>query len=214
MAKPVAPLIAFDARGTIAKTAVYSSWRGRSYVRRWTTPANPQTTAQMDTRNVFKWLSELWKTAPADFQTPWTAAAKGMPLTDRNALMKANVSNLRLATDLSAFVFSPGAAGGLPPNPITITPGSGQLTVASTSPTPPIGWTATNFFAACIEDQDPHSGLLFTITIGNDTTSPYSVILTGLAHTQLYRVGAWMTWTKPDLSVAYSASLQGSGTTT
>jgi len=55
MPKTTAPLLSFDARGQIAHTQVYSSWRGRPYVRRYSVGTNPNTSDQQLTRNAFTW---------------------------------------------------------------------------------------------------------------------------------------------------------------
>lgn len=214
MAKPTAPLLAFEARGQIAKTQVYASWRGRSYVRRYVIPSNPRSTSQTQTREVFAWLSAVWKVAPAIFQEPWTLFAKGQPFTDRNALNAKNISGLKAATTLANFVFEPGAKGGTALTSATFTAGVGQITVAGVTPTPPLGWTVTSVQCAVIRDQDPHSGLLYTITAGEDLTSPYSIALTGLTSGQLYRGAAWIKWAKPDGTVAYGPQTVGTATPT
>lgn len=212
MAKPVAPLLAFSASGTVAKTAVYASWRGRQYVRRWVVPANPKSTDQELTRSAFKWLQAVWKVSSADFQAPWTAFASGRPLTNRNAFGSKNIAALRVASDLSAMVFSPGANAGLAPVSAAASAGSGQLTVTVTAPTTPTGWTAVEAVAVAIRSQDPNSGVLYTSTSGTDSSAPYSIVLTGLTSSQLYQVGAWMVWTKPDGTTAYGPSVLTTGT--
>lgn len=214
MAKVTAPLLAFSARGTIGKTATFATWKGRPYGRIWVSPANPQTAAQTQTRSVFGWLQFTWKVAPPDFTAAWTEYAKGKVMTNRNAFASVNVGLLRPAADLADFIFSPGAGGGLSPLSQIVTPGAGSLTIAVTPPAPPSGWTITRVIAAAIADQDPHTGTLYTMTAGEDLTTPYSIVLSGLTAAQLYRVGAWIEWAKPDGSVAYSPSIQSSGTPT
>jgi len=212
MPKTTAPLLSFDARGQIAKTQVYSSWKGRPYVRRYTVPANPQSAEQTITRNAFSFLQAVYKLAPPLFTAPWLAYVRGKVLTERNAFTKFNLPVLRGEADLANFVFSPGALGGLPPASMAITPGAGQLSVAITAPsTVPSGWTIAAAVAACIEDQDPDTGVLTTITAGEDTTATYTVVLTGLNAT-LYRVGAWLRWTRSDGQIAYSPAIVDSDT--
>lgn len=214
MAKPTGALLSFGASGTIAKTAVFASWRGRQYVRRHVIPANPNSSGQQLTRNTFKWLQQVWKLSPTLFQDPWTAYAKGQPLINRNAFGKSNIGALRSQTDLSAFVFSPGAGGGVAPASITVTAGANQITVDVTEPTSPTGWTIAEAVAAVIADQDPQSGVLYDVSAGSDNSSPYSIVITGLTTAQLYRAGAWLVWTKPDGTTAYSSALTGSATPT
>lgn len=212
MAKQTGGLLAFGARGQIAKTLVFSSWRGVGYSRRYVIPANPKTTAQLSTRNVFTFLSNVWKSAPTLFQDPWTSYATGQPLTNRNAFNKFNIAVLRAITTLLGMVGSPGSKGGIAATSATVTPGVGTLTVAVTAPSPPTGWTLTSAIAACIKDQDAHVGTDYTITAGEDLTSPYSIMLSGLTSSVAYRVWYWLKWTKPDGTIAYGPSIETTGT--
>lgn len=213
MAKTTAPLLSFSAAGQIGKTQVYAKWRGRNYVRRHVVPFNPQTTDQTQTRTVFSFLNAVYKVAPSLETAPWEAYASGKPLIGRNQFVKTNLPGMRTDTDLSAFEFSPGALGGLPPVSATVTPGSGSLTVAVTVPSVlPQGWTITSAIAAAIRDGDPHSSTFHNITADEDTTAPYSIVLSGLTGSQLYRVGYWLKWLRPDGKIAYSPSIQTSGT--
>lgn len=50
MAKVTGPLMSLDASGTVGKTATFSKWKGRNYVRLRVTPMNPQTDSQAATR--------------------------------------------------------------------------------------------------------------------------------------------------------------------
>jgi hypothetical protein len=212
MSKVTAPLLSFEGSGQIAKTQVYGKWRGISYVRRYVIPSNPNTSEQQLTRTAFKWLQNVWRYAPALFQEPWTAYASGQPLTDRNAFGKFNISPLRAETDLSSFIMSPGAKSGPPASAVVATPGSGQLSVALTAPSLPTGWTIVEGVAACIRDQDPNTGVLYAVTAGFDASSPYTIVLTGLTSSQLYWVGGWFKYQRPDLSFAYGPSVATSAT--
>lgn len=214
MPKTTAPLLSFGASGQIAKTMVYASWKGRAYARRHVIPANPQTTEQTSTRNVFSFLQSVYKLMPALATAPWEAYAKGKVLTARNAFGKSNISTLRAASNLNVFELSPGALGGLPPVSQAITPGSGTLSVAVTVPTVlPQGWTIFSAVTAIIRDQDPHSGILFQVSALEDTTSPYTNAFSALgAHA--FQVVSWLKWTRPDGSLAYSPGIQSIGTST
>jgi len=214
VAKTTAPLLSFGASGQIAKTQVYSKWKGRPYVRRHVIPSNPRTSEQTLTRTAFTWLQAVYKLAPALISAPWDAYAKGIVMTGRNAFTKQNLPTLRPATDLSVMVMSPGALGGLPPTAAVATPGSGQLSVAVTAPSDiPVGWTVASAVVAVIKDQDPQTDADYATFAGSDVSSPYTVVLTGL-DTVLYQVFAWLTWTRPDGLTAYSPSIQTSGTPT
>jgi len=214
MAKVTAPLLSFDSRGQIAKTQVYASWKGRPYARRHVIPANPQTSDQLLTRNVFSWLQQAYKFAPSGLTDPWTAYAVGKVMTNRNAWSKFNLGNMRSETDLSLLTFSPGALGGIPAATTTITGGVGTVTVAATAPaTIPSGWTLTGLEAAVYAQQDPHSGTDYAATAGEDLTDPYSIAFAGLAAGD-YVAGGWLKWLRPDGRIAYSPSVTDTVTVT
>jgi len=215
VAKVTAPLLSFGASGQIAQTQVYAKWKGRPYVRRQVIPSNPQTAEQNLTRNTFTWLQAVFKLAPSLFTAPWDAYAQGKVMTGRNAFTKQNLPNLRSETDLTNFVGSPGALGGLPPASVVVTPGNDQLSMAITAPSSvPTGWTVTSAIAAVIPDQDPQTEILYNISADEDLTDPYTVLLTGLLNAQLYQVRAWLKWLRPDGLVAYSPSIDSTGLTT
>lgn len=214
MAKPTGGLMAFDARGQLGKTIVYSSWRGRNYVRRYVVPANPKTTAQTGTRTIFQWLQESWKRAPSGVQESWTAAAKGKPYTNRNWFTKFGAFALISAGNLTTWDYSSAAGGGLAPAAATATGGANQLTIAVTAPALPDGWTIVEAQAACVEGQNPTTQQLWTWTYGTDLTSPYSIVLSGLAATTTYHWCAWFKFQKPDGTFAYGPSIMGDTATT
>lgn len=217
MPKTNAPLLSFDARGQIAKTQVYSSWRGVSYVRRYTVPNNPNTTKQQGVRGVFSFLQNAWLFAPPDVRAPWDGYAVGKPLLGRNAFTKFNgklLSTDPVATDLTGFYFSPGSLGGLPPTNLVLTPGDDQITVAATAPDAPDGWTLTQAWAAAIVNADPTLPFNGEWNVLNDAAAPYSIILTGLQSATEYVAGMWLEWLKPDGKTAYSVSLSDVATTT
>lgn len=199
--------------GQIGKTQVFATWKGIPYVRRHVVPANPNTTGQQTTRSVFSFLSSTWKQAPALLQAPWTAFAKGQPLTNRNAFIGKNLAILRPGTDMTGWLGSPGAKGGLPPTAIAATAGASQLTIAFTNPTAPTGWTLTDAVAACMLNTDPHTATDFSSFAAEDDTTFNSVVLTGLTAAE-YVVAGWLVWTKPDGTTAYSVSAATTGTPT
>lgn len=209
-----APLLSFGARGALAKTLVYSTWRGRKYARSYVVPSNPQTAEQTLTRNAFSFLQAVYKVAPPLATAPWEAYIKGKPLTARNAFTKFNLPVLRGEADLANYVFSPGALGGLPPISVVATPAADSIVVTMSAPSPvPTGWTVQAAVAAAIADQDPDTGVLTTIVAGEDTTVAYSITLAGLDEV-LHQVGAWLRWLRDDGLIAYSPAILTSATPT
>jgi hypothetical protein len=217
MAKTTAPILSFGAGGQLARTQVYASWKGIPYARRYVIPSNPRTTRQMVTRNIFRLLQSLWLVMPQTGKDPYIAFVTGKPLTPNNKFTSSNVKGVDTSappTDLSFFIGSPGARGGLPPLAAVVTPGSGQLSVAISAPALPPDWTINMAAGVCIEDQDPQMEWAGTVQAQTDSSSPYTLVFTGLTATQLYWVSAWLVWNRPDGSLAYSTSLTVSGTPT
>lgn len=213
MAKVTAPLLGFGASGQIGKTQVYAKWRGVAYARRHVVPANPNTTSQQATRGVFSWLSAVWKLLDPAVQAVWTGFAKGKPFTDRNAIIKANLADLR-GTDLSpvtvisSILMSPGVNGGLAYP--TLTPsdsGTHHLTATMVPPTLPAGWAIVAAHAVAFEQQNANTDKLYASYYATDTSAgPYApVIALGAAMTAV--VSAFFEYTKPDGSTAYSPSI-------
>lgn len=214
MARTVAPLLSFGASGQIGKTQVYSKWKGRPYARRYIVPSNPNTTAQQSVRGVFSFLNDLYKYLPAGALNGWNLYAEGSQITARNGWMKQNVAALIGDVNLANLVFSPSAKSGLQAAAMTVTPGADQLTVALTAPALPTGWTISKAIAAAVFDQSPMAPSDLRVFSGEDATSPYSIVLTGLVGVGVYRVGGWFEFLRPDGTFAYGQSFSGSGTPT
>jgi len=207
MSKTVAPLLSFDASGQIASSLVYSRWKGRAYARRYVVPSNPQSTEQTVTRNAFSFLQSVIKVMGPLALAPWTAYATGKVMTNRNAFTKFNLPVLRGEADLTNFIGSPGALGGLPPIGISAADGTSQVIEVTVTPpaTLPTGWTIAAAVAIAIEEQDPDSGVDFATYEAEDTSSPYQCDITAIAGT--FQVRAWLRWNRPDGSIAYSPSI-------
>lgn len=214
MAKTVAPLLSFDAGGQIAKTQVYSRWKGRSYVRRYVVPANPNSTGQQAVRGAFSWLMKAWKFWPASSSLAWTLYGDNLRITNRNAFAKLNVPLLKGQTAIDTMIISPSAGSGLVAQGMTVTPGDDQLTVALAAPVLPTGWAIVSAYAMAIPTQDPTTTDNYNIVSGDDASSPYSIVLTGLASATEYLVGGWFEFTKTNGAKAYGQALQDTATTT
>lgn len=212
MSRLTAPLLSFGASGQIAKTQVYSVWKGRQYARRYVVPANPNSLDQQETRNTFSWLNNVWKYMPATAIDAWNAYADASRFTNRNGWIKVNLSNLRSETDLTNLVFSPSAAGGLAAAGISCAATAGGIDVTLTAPSLPTGWTIAKGIAAAIRQQDPQTGTLYPVAAGEDATSAYVIQLTGLTAGQVYVVGGWFQFNKPDGSFAYGQALSDTET--
>lgn len=207
MAKTTAPLLSFDARGQIGGAMVFASWRGVSYVRRLVTPANPKTTGQVLTRNIFSNLEIRWKQGGVLMRAPWDRFAVGQRLVGRNAYLGQNIKATRGEADMAAYIGSPGAKGGLAPTSLVLsTVAAGGIEGVIVAPAPPTGWTLTSAIMTVLKDQTPEAAVADVIQEGEDVAAPFSVDITGL-DAVLYDCQAWLKWAKPDASVAYGASI-------
>ena len=217
MAKTTAPLFGFAAEGSLGESITFSKWRGVRYAKRYTKPSNPNTTGQQLTRGIFASLNDFWKLAPAGLVAAWTAFSKGRSFVNRNAFIGQNVRSLRAeppATSMVNFIASPGSGGAAPPSDITITPGSGSLTVAVDTPQLPTGWSIVASNAVAFLDQAPDDPFNTQVHYEHETVDPTEIEFTGLTGGEPYVVAVWIEYTKPDGSTAYSISLADVATPT
>lgn len=95
MVRVKAPLMSLDASGTVGKSIVFSSWKGRSYVRRHAIPSNPKSGLQVGIRSVFGFLTQHFAyLTPAELAI-WKAQAEAKNLTPLNALIADGVERAR-----------------------------------------------------------------------------------------------------------------------
>ncbi len=90
MARTTGPLMSMGASGTIGNTMTFSSWKGRSYVRRTVIPANPQSPAQVAVRAMLTFLSQAWKSLTSVNQATWNVSAQNQQLSPFNAFVQDN----------------------------------------------------------------------------------------------------------------------------
>lgn len=216
MGKTTAPLLSFGAAGSLAKTVVYASWKGIPYARRYVIPANPRTTKQMVTRNLFRKLQTMWLLAPDELRAPFQLNAQGRPYTAVNKFTSANVKGIDTTTpptDMDFFKGSPGAKGGLPPMTLGLAGVAGGINATLTAPQVPSDWSIVQAVGVCFEQQDPQTDFTGAIVAETDATGPYVLAFTGLDAGD-YVVSAWFEWLRPDGTTAYSTSLTDSATAT
>ena len=207
MAKVTAPLLSFGASGTIAKVQTYASWRGVPYARRHVVPANPKTTAQVLTRDIFTALTVRWKTGGPLLRAPWDRFAVGQKFLGSNSYIGKNINLTRGDADMDNYIGSPGAKGGLAPSTLVLTTvAAGGIEAVVTAPAPPTGWTLTSAIATFLVDQTPEFVVTDVVAEGEDLAAPFSIDVVGLLTVE-YNVQAWLKWLKPDASIAYGASI-------
>ena len=88
MAKVKGPLFSLEASGSVAKTVVYSKWKGRQYVRQHTIPLNPQSTLQVNVRTAMTLLVAYWQTLAAGVTDLYDAEGKKFNYSGFNYFVK------------------------------------------------------------------------------------------------------------------------------
>lgn len=212
MSRLTGPLLSFGARGQIAKTQVYSSWKGIQYARRYVIPAQPPSSDRDKTQNAFRWLQGVYQVSPQAFRAPWETAASGRPLTGRNLWTKRNLPLLREETDNDLMIFSPGAKGGLPAT-FVITSPSTDIVATPVVPDPlPAGWTIVGAVALAIKAQDPQSDTDYEMFVSDAATGPAWVATITAPGAGDYQVGAFFVYQRStsvtDLAYGPSAAQQ------
>jgi hypothetical protein len=89
MALLVGPLHSDSAAGKFAKSMVFATWKGRSYVRQLVTPANPKSAAQTGIRAMMAWLSKRWTSVSAPDKASWEPIAESRSISEFNAFVSA-----------------------------------------------------------------------------------------------------------------------------
>jgi len=83
-------MLSFGASGTIGKTATFSNWKGRPYVRSRVIPANPKSVLQVSVRAMMKFLSQMWIGIGSTPQASWEDLAKAAQISPFNAYIGRN----------------------------------------------------------------------------------------------------------------------------
>lgn len=133
--KVTAPLFSLDASGSIGGAITASKWKGRNYMRRLVTPANPRSATQVSTRAVMRFLSTVWATLdPVTVQSTWDALAAQGNYSAFNAFTR---QNLKSWTQFQLPSQIPTRSGGTAPTvpTLAVTGGVGQATIE-------VGYTA------------------------------------------------------------------------
>lgn len=142
MVKVYGPMLSLDASGTIAKTATFSKWKGRNYVRNRVIPANPKSAAQVSMRSMMKFLSQIWDGLTAGNKATWDELADAGQVSPFNAFIGRNMAlwNTYKGPTKEWPAAAAGAGGAAP----TTTPTAGvkeiSLSIADGAPPPDWGW--------------------------------------------------------------------------
>lgn len=88
--KVTSPLFSLDASGSIGGAIVASKWKGRNYMRRLVTPANPRSNPQVANRAMMRFLSQVWGAHVSTLESYWEELAAQGNFSPFNAFVKHN----------------------------------------------------------------------------------------------------------------------------
>lgn len=91
MATVKGPLFSIGASGTVAGAVVYSTWKGRPYVRQHAVPANPNSVLQVSVRSMLRFLSQQWTNLSAGQIADWDTRAAVTNISPFNAYVAYNM---------------------------------------------------------------------------------------------------------------------------
>ena len=129
MATTKGPLMSLAAKGKIGDVMVFSSWKGRSYVRGLTKGANPMSTMQIAVRSCFSFLAPQWAALTVPQKDTWINPAAADNIPKFQAYMAGGLeANRNFLTPSKVFPYDPGGPiGGI--SAMIATPGIRQITL-------------------------------------------------------------------------------------
>ncbi len=95
MVKVQAPALSMEASGQIGGSMVFSSWKGRAYVRSLVKPSNPRSALQTGIRAAMKFLTQAWAGLTAPNQATWADPAANANISPFNSFIKTNMLDWR-----------------------------------------------------------------------------------------------------------------------
>jgi hypothetical protein len=190
--------MSLGASGSVAKTIVFSHWKGRPYVRQHVTPANPRSPGQTGSRAMMSFLSKAWAhyLFGASKQASWDTLAKQTTISPFNAFVKTDRVNwtqflapISTPTDPRTATLPTLAAP-------TVTAGVGEINWSQVITTIASGWGILLFFSKTPAFTPAISDLHQVITIdghANGDTVTSTILRMGHAVNWYYSFAAFTT---------------------
>jgi len=110
MVKLTGPALGQSASGTLAESVIFSSCKGRSYLKTYKKPKQPRTMPQVAMRAAMSFLSSQWVNVLPAFRETWLPAAQAAAISTFNAYQAANLNRMR--EGLAPSVFTPPSESG------------------------------------------------------------------------------------------------------
>ena len=183
MASTKAPLFGLDASGSLAKSIVFSKWRGRTYVRRHAIPKNPNSPLQRGMRAVFKYITQAWAGLTQAQKEAWSSLAATDNITDLNAQVRDAQGRAR---QNKGWRRGPSESAGTTPDAptgLTVTGGAKQLEISWTRP---IGAQGDYTVAVYVSETTGFSAGISTLAIVQVVTDVDAVVIKLKAATTYY----------------------------
>lgn len=201
------PLFSLSASGQIAKALVYSTWKGRNYVREYVIGANPNTLDQRTRRAMMGFLSKWWAGLDATEQGSWATDAAARNISPFNQMMSVNMD--RQTDSLGPTGNNTPAGGALTGtlNDIAITAGIGKITAVITNTTN-LGASEYNMLTISDTSFADASNTLNSAAFGLKAISDQTIEITDLEPGTYYIGGA--IFNEGGTLSAYVASTPGS----
>lgn len=142
MALVTGPLMSMSASGTLASAIVFSTWKGKPYVRRHAIPANPRSGKQLGFRAMLRFLSKYWASMPALQQGDWATDADTLHQSGFNRFVGKSQTRWR-SMKAPGYDVYPDETGVAPSaGVITATGGirEASLSIADGATAPDFGW--------------------------------------------------------------------------
>ncbi len=96
MARTKAPLFSLDASGKLGGSIVFSKWKGRTYVRALSIPANPKSGLQVGMRSSLRFVTQDFTNLTAAQKAAWDTLAAVTNITQLNAQVADNQVRTRV----------------------------------------------------------------------------------------------------------------------
>jgi len=183
------PLFSLTASGQIAKALVYSTWKGRAYVREYVVGANPNTLGQRTRRAFLGFISKMWANLSSTDQDSWATGAAAKNISPFNEFVGQNMD--RQTDELGPTGNSTPAGGSLTGtiNTVAATGGVGKISVTIANTTDP---DTGEYNMLCISDTSfaDAQSTLNSAWFGLEATGDQTVEITDLEPGSYYITGA------------------------
>lgn len=189
MAKLIGPFGSFRASGGAGAGLVYQQRWGFQLARVQRPPAQPRTAAQLAARQLFAWLQRAALEWESDQSILWSEISALAKSPARALWTGTNIRALRSQSTINNLVFVGQLQGSVAPPAITLTPGSQSLTVHTTIPPAPTGYTLLYLEGWALKQQDPHGSFQGPFHMGSCNLPTISYTISGLTSGVQYVVG-------------------------